>query len=256
MIRDFTHQMYLELLLTLKRKGYSFYRFVDYARKPQLNNPHAILRHDVDRFPKRALKLARLENTLDVKSTYFFRAKKTSFSAEMIEKIKGMGHEVGYHYEELSDAKGDYGLAWQLFQKNEKRFDQFGGVTSIAMHGRPLSQWNNQDLWKYHNYHDVGILIDAFQDIDWKDYLYFTDTGRSWNSPENRRDRVPSGHYENTSDIQTTDDLMSFLESCREKVVISTHPERWSDNSVSWALSLMQDTLINQIKKLKRRLVS
>jgi hypothetical protein len=252
MIHDFTHLMYEELLLFLKKKGYSFYRFVDYARKSPLNNPHAILRHDVDRFPKRALKLARLENRLHVTSSYFFRIKKTSFNAEIIEKISEMGHEIGYHYEELSDAKGDIRLAWRLFQENKKRFDQFGGITSIAMHGRPFSKWNNQELWKHCNYDDVGVLLDAFQDIDWQDYLYFTDTGRSWNSPENRRDRVPSGHYQKTSRIHTTNDLMSFLEACREKTVISTHPERWSDSSFSWILSLMQDTLINQIKRLKR----
>ena len=250
MTRDFTHLMYEKLIMTLKREGYWFYRFMDYAGESRLNDPHVILRHDVDRFPKRALKLARLENRLNVKSSYFFRIKRMTFNGQVIEKIHEMGHEIGYHYEELSEAKGDFGMAWRLFQENKKKFDQFGGVTSIAMHGRPFSKWNNQDLWKHCNYHDVGILLDVYQDMDWQEYVYFTDTGRSWNSPENRRDRIPSGHLESIPDIRITDALASFVESYRGKVVISTHPERWSDNLISWILCLLQDRLINQTKRL------
>ncbi len=250
MTRDFTHLMYEKLIMTLKRGGYWFYRFMDYTGDSRLNDPHVILRHDVDRFPKRALKLARLENRLNVTSSYFFRIKRIAFHEQVIEKIHEMGHEIGYHYEELSEAKGDFRMAWRLFQKNKKKFDQFGGVTSIAMHGRPFSKWNNQDLWKYCNYHDVGILLDVYQDMDWQDYIYFTDTGRSWNSLENRRDRIPSGHLESIPDIRITDALASFVESYRGKMVISTHPERWSDNLISWIQCLLQDRLINETKRL------
>ena len=249
MTRDFTHRIYEKLLLALKRNGYTFHRFIDYAEGTNLGNLHVILRHDVDRFPTRALKLAKLENKHNIVSSYFFRIKRVSFNTEIINQIKRLGHEIGYHYEDLCDTNGNYDLAWQRFQKNKKIFDLFGGVKCIAMHGRPFSKWNNQDLWKHFDYHENGILLDAYLDINWNDYIYLTDTGRAWNNTENRRDRVQTSINKNTG-LNTTKDLLSFLTSYRGKIVISSHPERWTDNSIQWFFCLIQDTLVNQIKKL------
>jgi len=47
--------------------------------------------------------MARLENELGIKATYFFRTIPHTFKPEIIKEIAGMGHEIGYHYENLSE---------------------------------------------------------------------------------------------------------------------------------------------------------
>ena len=64
-----------------------------------------IIRHDVDRLAARALNLAEIESNFGIKSTFYFRIK--TFQPEIVTKMHSMGHEIGYHYECLSDANGD-----------------------------------------------------------------------------------------------------------------------------------------------------
>ncbi len=252
MIHDFTHKMYQELLWNLIENGYSFFKFNDYAAGTCRNNLHVLLRHDVDRLPGRALKLAQLENKQGVVSTYFFRIKGISFNKKIINQIKKLGHEIGYHYEELTDAKGNYEAAWDQFNKNKALFDLFGGIKSIAMHGRPFSKWNNLELWRHYDYREIGVWLDANRDINWQEYIYLTDTGRCWDSSQNKKDRVVQKHFQEISTIKTTKDLLSLIKTYNGRLVISTHPERWTGNPLSWSFTLIQDLLINQFKKLIR----
>jgi len=59
-----------------------------------------VLRHDVDTDPRTAGAMWRIERSLDVTSSYFFRLS-TRDDALMTEIAAG-GGEVGYHYEEIS----------------------------------------------------------------------------------------------------------------------------------------------------------
>jgi len=253
MALDFTFDKYTELLFVLKRKKYVFYTFKDVAFSDKLYTPHVILRHDVDRLPFRALKLARLEYELGISSTYFFRIKSVSFNENIIGQILKFRHEIGYHYEELSDTRGNLDLAWQLFQKNIKKFDKFGGITSIAMHGKPFSKWNNQNLWNKYDYKKLGIKIEVYRDIPWDNYLYFTDVGRCWNSKNNIRDRIGFQTNLNIYWIKTTDDLIEYITQSCHNLIISTHPERWTDNKIGWLQVIFTDSLVNLLKKLIRK---
>ena len=59
------------------------------------------MRHDVDRKPENALKMAEIERQFGIFGTYYFRSTKEVFKAEIMQEIEKMGHEVGYHYEVL-----------------------------------------------------------------------------------------------------------------------------------------------------------
>ena len=58
--------------------------------------------------------MAELEHELGIQSTYYFRFPYT-FKPEIIGKINDWGHEIGYHYDVLSKAKGDYEKAIKVF---------------------------------------------------------------------------------------------------------------------------------------------
>lgn len=247
---DFTHLKYISLLTTLRQYGYKFYLYRECIQPDKLTAPHVILRHDVDRRPSFALALARLENQHNVVSTYFFRTKPLCLSPRIVKMVAGLGHDVGYHYEDFCDAKADHSLAWETFQRNLNKLSIPGGVKTIAMHGSILSPWNNLDLWNHYDYRRCGVLFEAFLDMDWDKYTYFTDTGRSWDQKFNLRDKL---HCQSPNhSVVTTDDLICFLKTFKGNLVISTHPERWAGGYLSYLTSLCIDITANNIKQLLR----
>ena len=97
---DFTPNTYKLLLSILLDQNYSFQPFIDFIGNPESRS--VILRHDVDARKMNSLKFALLENEIGIKGTYFFRIVPQSFDEEVIKRIAGLGHEIGYHYEDLS----------------------------------------------------------------------------------------------------------------------------------------------------------
>ena len=103
---DFTLIAYKQFILTLRSQGYSFQTFEEYIQSPK--EKVLILRHDVDRKPKNALVIATLEKEAGIKASYYFRIVKESYDENIIKHIAELGHEIGYHYEDLSLYRGNY----------------------------------------------------------------------------------------------------------------------------------------------------
>ena len=191
---DFTLRIYTHLLETLLAQGFIFQTFDALMRTSDGSGWCIISRHDVDRRPDNALKTAGLEHDLGIPASYYFRAVPESWDEAIIQKIAGLGHEIGYHYENLSACKGDSGRAWEDFQINLAKLRKLSPVTTICMHGSPMSRINNLDLWQIHDYKALGIVGEPYLDVDFTQVFYLTDTGQSWNhAGVSIRDRVDSG---------------------------------------------------------------
>lgn len=105
---DFTLAKYGELCSAIVQSGYAAMSVKDYlSLSLQPPGKVIILRHDVDRKPENALKMAELERGFDLRATYYFRSTKEVFKAGIMQEIEKTGHEVGYHYEVLDKAKGN-----------------------------------------------------------------------------------------------------------------------------------------------------
>ena len=139
---DFTIKTYKRLLETLKKSGYTFQPFVDFIEKPA--EKAIILRHDVDERAGNALKMAKAEHELGIKATYYFRIVKISNKPEVIKQIVGLGHELGYHYEDYSSCNGDMDKAIIQFSKNLEYFRFFYPVKTVCMHGSSMSEYDNR----------------------------------------------------------------------------------------------------------------
>jgi len=100
-MQDFTLTTYKNLLQDLFTNGYSIQTLQDFIQQPE--DKIVILRHDVDRKPENAFVIAKIEKEAGIKASYYFRIVKENYDENIIKQIAEMGHEIGYHYENLSE---------------------------------------------------------------------------------------------------------------------------------------------------------
>ena len=236
MLRDFTLNGFNNLLVILQKKNYRFVSFTDFlSDQSNLNNPQSsiiILRHDIDLKKRSSLNFARLEHELGIKGTYYFRAVRKIFDPEIIKTIADLGHEIGYHYEDLSACSGDFEKAIKSFERNLNKFRSVVPVQTISMHGNSLSKFDNKQLWDKYNYRDYGLIGEPYFDLDFKQVLYLTDSAQRWNGSKIAvRDKVQSGF---DFDFTTTFDIIDNIDRLPPKIMITVHPDRWTDNPLEW----------------------
>jgi len=135
---DFTLNKYEKLISTLGPGDYTVLRYLTRGNR-------FILRHDVERMIQNALDMAQREHKHGITSTYYFRVP-YSYNRKIITEIYDLGHEIGYHYETLAKARGDYRKAYELFKTELGMFKQWK-VKTIAMQGSPASRFDNKELW-------------------------------------------------------------------------------------------------------------
>jgi hypothetical protein len=208
--------------------------------------PVVILRHDVDRNAANAVRMARLENVLGLRATYYVRMVSGVFVPAIVRTLHHLGHEVGYHYEVLAKAHGDMAKALDLFEEELTLLRRWAPVRTVCMHGSPLSRWDNLSIWEQSQPADFGLLGEPYLDIDYSQVAYYTDTGRTWDAARtNLRDRV--GQDESSFPrVHTTDDLIALIRWAElPALCIQTHPERWNASVVGWMLSAILDWIVN-----------
>ena len=249
---DFTLKVFESLLSAFLNAGYRFTVLADYFSGSAREDRRVILKHDIDRKPENALILAKLEKHLGIRASYYFRKKKGGFEDNVIKEIKKLGHEIGYHYESLSDTNGDLSRALEDFKNNLMKFRRIVPVQTISMHGRPLKSYDNRDIWRDPQNHqllvdEIAVLGEVYLDIDYRDIVYITDTGRNW-SPIRSNIR---GHIESSRklDLRNGLELYRYLSSNPyPRLVFQVHPERWTENLPDYFLSVCFDAMANTAK--------
>lgn len=250
MMRDFTLKIYAELLESAKGAGYVLTSYEDFILNGAQYKKVLILRHDVDARPWNSCRTAVLEHGLGAKGSYYFRVVPQSFNEQAIAKILEVGHEIGYHYEDMAFMNGNVEKAYSHFCQRLEMFRKYYPVKTICMHGSPLSKWDNRALWLTHDYKTLGILGEPYFDLDFNKVLYITDTGRSWNKSESSvRDKVSSGYQ---FSFGSTKDIIDAFHGSQlpETIMLNIHPQRWTDNYYFWAQELVVQNLKNTIKKI------
>lgn len=248
---EYTVQAYIHLMDTLQQGGYGYRAFSQCLHKPLIRT--AILRHDVDKMPRNALRFAQIEHEQGICASYYFRIVPESFNPGIIRQIASLGHEIGYHYEDMDLCKGDVDKAYQSFQSNLARLREIVPIETACMHGSPMSKYDNRDLWKKYDYRELGIIGEPYFDIDYNKVFYLTDTGRSWNSSDvSIRDKVQSPFR---IKVKNTSHLIELIQTgaLPDQIMINTHPQRWNDNWFYWTRELVWQSVKNQVKRFVSR---
>lgn len=236
---------YDSVIKSLATGGYKFYTLENLNREMinntfpliQKNNKICVIRHDIDTDPKTATELAKIEAKYGAVSTYYYRLR-TAVKKQM-KIVADLGHEVGYHYEEI----GKYAKKKNLHSKDEidnhmdniqsdflNNLHQFRNlsncpVSTIASHG----DWVNAHFLKIPN----KYLIDTSVRISGKIELEAYDE----NFMQHVSCRISDLGGEN---IWYPIKLEDALKSDPKFLYILIHPRQWYTRS--WE-NIKEDTL-------------
>lgn len=252
MRKDFSLTIYRDLIAEIKKTGFKVFTLKDYFQQQQDAPAFFIVRHDVDRRPEHALKMALIESLFGIQSTYYFRVNKRVFKKEIIQKIAELGHEIGYHYEVVDKAHGDMGLAGRIFDFELAQLRTLTDISTAAMHGNPLTSWDNKDFWQHFSLSQFNLLGEAYISIHNPDLFYVTDTGRGWNRAEyNIKDIFSNISIGLLPSISTTGQLVDLIRKKKySKMYLQVHPNRWSWWWLQWYRQLGEDLFLNWMKVL------
>lgn len=250
-MRDFTLKSYRSLLHALLQAGYRFLTFEEFLSQPK-EAKTIVLRHDVDELAWNALEIARLENEMGVKATYYFRIVKQSNVPEVIVEVVSLGHEIGYHYEDLVLADGDEKKALDTFESHLAYFRNYYPVKTVSMHGSSSSKYDNKLLWKNRGLSDYGLLGEPYLSIDFNQVFYMTDTGFAWDGGKYAaRDVVENGFdmkFHSTSQVVRCVERGDFP----EQSMILAHT-LWTDNLLQWYGLHIREFFRNNLKLIAKR---
>jgi hypothetical protein len=129
------------------------------------------------------------------------------------------------------------------------------------MHGNPKSPFDSRDIWKNrqeagqeYNYRNLGIIGEPYFDIDFNKVFYLTDTGRRWDGWKvSVRDKVPEQQqWINKGFVfHSTKDIIRAAQNNRlpNKIMITTHPQRWTNRPLPWLRELVWQNVKNVVKR-------
>ena len=235
-MREFTFKSIRNIYTEFISQGYDVMSFREYIKNPDKKKV-LILRHDVDRFPKQSLKMAKLEHEMGITATYYFRIRKSTLKPEIIKEIAALGHEIGYHYENLTDCRGDFEKSFVDFKNNLLELRKYYPVETICMHGSPMSKWDNKLIWQNYSYEDFGIIGDTSFDIDYNKFFYISDNGWGWNNTKvSVRDKVDTKYKISINSSRHFIRLIS-TPNFPNHVMINAHPDTFFDSYLRWMLN-------------------
>ena len=175
-ITDYNYTKFRKLLKVISSQGFALRSFEDYNNhRLESDGVNVFIRHDVDISLKRTKKMAEIEKSLGIRSTYFFRLHAERYDFEeavpIIRELSQAGFEIGLHYETLSVAAGDRGRAIELLIQDIGRLREIAPLVVVAAHGQ--KGYKNREIWE-----DVDkekLEISSAYDMEYD--LYLSDAG-------------------------------------------------------------------------------
>lgn len=204
---DFTEESYLKYLRLAKEK-YVFRSYTDFNK----NENFILWRHDVDFSMHRAKRLAEIENSENIKSTYFIHLHSEFYNvfeseiSGLMHQIIKLGHYIGLHFDtHYYSINNESGLEEKMeFEKGilEKAFDIKINVFSFH-NNTPFTL--SCKKWSY------AGLINTYAEYFQTEVKYCSDSNGYWKF----------------------DRLEDLLLANNKNLHVLTHPEWWQQTTMS-----------------------
>jgi len=208
---DFTENNYKRLLLLAKEK----YTFVEYGDYKNLGK-NILWRHDIDFSVHRAYKLALIEKSVGIKSTYFIYPHSFFYNIfeheifEILKNIISLGNNIGLHFDasfygKIEDQNPDY-RPFIKYEKNilEKLFNQ--KLIAISFHTPEYC------IGPLFSKTKINGMINCYSKYIMNNYGYCSDSDGYW-------------RFRRLEDV--------LIEAKDNKLQVLTHPELWTPTPMS-----------------------
>ena len=183
----FSYEAYRQLVHLLQEHNYNI---TDYYHYKEVEKP-CILRHDIDYSPERSFQFAKVEEKLDVRSTYFvlltcdFYNMFSSKNRAILREMAAMGHTIGLHFDEVTYF--DSATAGPALPPEEHAEKLIGlikteaetlsnaldlKINTVSMH-RPSKFCLESDL-------KIPGIINSYGQEFFKGFKYLSDSRRRW----------------------------------------------------------------------------
>lgn len=206
---DFTTAAYEQML----KSALDYYSFVDFTNYNTHPGPTIINRHDLDFSIHRALDIARIENRLGIKSTYFVNPHSEFYNvlerviSDTLLEIKNLGHELALHFDSHY-----WGISHQAHLDKYLQLDQEILEKILDIKIRAFSFHNTTTFTMSCKEDMYGGLINAYGSSIFEKFKYCSDSNGYW-----RFQRMP--------------DLISSRQF--QHLQLLTHPEWWTPEILS-----------------------
>lgn len=211
---EFTVAAY-ERLLACAVDHYQLVTFPESLTVREFNRPALLWRHDVDVSVHRGLRLAKLEHSMGVTSTFFFLLHSTFYNllekevSRRVEEILNFGHRAGLHFDLAfyDDIAGISALEQRINDEAETFSRIFGArVEAVSFHnpeiGNALAY--DQDM--------LAGLVNTYSGTLRQQYHYISDSNGYW-------------RFENLFEV--------LKETPARPLHVLTHPEWWAEHPTS-----------------------
>ena len=175
---NFSYNDYRALIALLREEGYAFSSYVNYPGTGRC----VILRHDIDYSLEQAVKLARLEKELGVRSTYFvllssdFYNPASSSSYRDLHEILDLGHDIGLHFDETAYDYDRFGMEYYIRKEARILSDLIDvNISSFSLH-RP-------NRFTLETQIRIPGLINSYGEEFFNGFKYLSDSRRRWREP-------------------------------------------------------------------------
>ena len=214
---NFTYTDYAALIDLLRENGYAFSSYVNYPGRGKC----VILRHDIDYSLEQAVKLARIEKDLGVRSTYFvllssdFYNPASSSSYRYLHEILDLGHDIGLHFDETAYSYERFGM--EYFIRKEARI--LSDLIDVNINSFSLHRPNHFSLET-----EIRIpgLINSYGEEFFHGFKYLSDSRRRWREPV--EEIIERGEFEklhilthafwyHEEDLTISETILDFLRS-------------------------------------------
>jgi len=208
---DFTYQAYENLISELRQNGYVLRDYHNWMNSDKC----AILRHDIDFCPEKALEFAHIENRIKVRSTYFFLLSSdfyniaSSKNRQIIWEIKKLGHGIGLHFDEANydETTKNRGITDLI----EKEVNTMSGILDLEISAVSMHRPSKEILAADYTLRDA---VNTYSKTFFEGFKYLSDSRHRWREP-----------------------VLEIIKSNEHKrLQIVTHPFRYFKNGLSAAV--------------------
>lgn len=175
MPQKFNLEGYSEFLKLALNAGYNFIAFPDKDKYSKF----CLLRHDIDADLNAALQMARLENSLGIKSTYFIMLRSPVYNLFgrqnhlYVQEIIELGHEIGLHYDEGFYPEGESDLNALVEKEAAILQTAFGKKIEVVSFHQPGEKVISNEIRLDH-------FLNTYDKKQFEGIFYFSDSNMIW----------------------------------------------------------------------------